>query len=844
MFRPARRWIVAAVSLTLAFTPAAASALTAPPTAKTGTAGLSADPSVRDRYTPAGCNQRTAARIAQCYAMVLTGTDHRVRAAAAADGPPATALGPADIRDAYKLPDTGQGQTVAIVDALGNSHAEADLAVFRSHYGLPACTTANGCFRKVDQRGGTAYPADDPGWGLETALDLDAVSAACPNCHILLVQGDSATVEDLAAAEDTAVRLGAGFVSNSYGVPGEFSQQLQIDEHYTHPGTVITASTGDTGYIVNYPASSPAVVAVGGTSLTRDGSARGWHEAAWGSPAGGPGAGSGCSVYEAKPAYQNGVDTGCGRRAIADLSAVADPATGLGVYDTTNGGWLQVGGTSLSAPLMAAMYALAGRPAADTDPVAMPYHDPQRAAHVFDVTDGAVADCGTQLCQAAAGWDGPTGLGSPNGVGALTGGPHGRIAGRVTDADGEPIAGATVKADPGAYASTTAADGTYAIDGALVGTYTMTFDKYGYGTVSGRSVTVAEGQTATADVRLQPVDSSLLTGTVTDGGGHGWPLYSRITIDGYPGGAVYTDPFTGAYAVRLVDGRDYTVHVEPVYPGYEAAAASVHLGGGDVRHDVRVAVDLTACSAPGYRWNGYQTGFSDRSGWKSQGWVFDNPTDRSPPLGGDDTFALAEGRGDAYLTSPVVNLSGQSAPQLRFDSSYYAKAGRRGGQRATVDLSVDGGRRWTTVWRASDANVLGPQTVALPQAAGRTQARVRFHYEAADGWWWGVDDVFLGTHTCVTTTGGLVAGVVTARAAGTDTASGIDNATVTGPTSSALSAASDDPAVPHGFYWLFANGAGTYKATAAGYATASDPVTAVPDKVTRKDWTLTEGAAR
>ncbi|MCP2322214.1 hypothetical protein HDA40_000721 [Hamadaea flava] len=832
----ARRWIVTALTLTLALTSAAASAIaTAAPGGNHGTAGLSADPSVRDRYTPADCNQRTAPRTAQCYAMVLTGTDHSLRAAAA-DGPPATALGPADIRDAYKLPDAGQGQTVAIVDALGNSHAEEDLAVFRAHYGLPACTTANGCFRKVDQRGGTAYPPDDPGWGLETALDLDAVSAACPNCHILLVEGDSASVDDLAAAVDTAVRMGAGFVSNSYGVPGEFGEELQIDEHYTHPGTVITASTGDTGYVVNYPASSPAVVAVGGTSLTRDDSVRGWHEAAWGSPAGGPGAGSGCSIYEPKPAYQNGVNTGCDQRAIADISAVADPATGLGVFDTTNGGWLQVGGTSLSAPLTAAMYALAGRPAADSDPVTFPYHDPQQSAHLFDVTDGVVADCGTQLCQAGPGWDGPTGLGSPNGVGALSGGPHGRIAGRVTDGDGKPLPGATVKADPGAYATTTADDGTYAIDGALVGSYTLTFDKYGYGTVSGQKVTVAEGQTVTADAQLRPVDSSMLAGTVVDGSGHGWPVYARITIDGYPGGAVYTDPFTGAYTVRLVNDRDYTVHVTAVYPGYTADAAPVHLGGADLRHDVRISADLTACTAPGYRWNGYETGFANRSGWKSQGWVFDNPADRSPPPGGDDTFALASGSGDAYLTSPAVNLAGQSAPELRFDSAYYAKAVR---QHATVDLSVDNGRRWTTVWRAADTNVLGAQTVALPQAAGRTQVKVRFHYEARDGWWWGVDDVFLGTHACVSAPGGLIAGVVQNSGQ-----SGIDNATIAGPTSRALSAASDDPALPHGFYWLFANGTGTYTAGAQGYTTASGPVTAAPDKVTRKDWTLTEGAAR
>src|SRR5262249_32505522 len=141
--------------------------------------------------------------------------DHIIRPDVA--DPPPTALGPADIQAAYNLPTTGHGETVGIVDANGDSNAEADLAVFRSHYGLSPCTTADRCFRRAAQRGGTHYPPDDPGWAEETSLDLDAVSAACPNCSILLVEGDSPSFDDLGTGVDTAVALGAKFVSNSYG---------------------------------------------------------------------------------------------------------------------------------------------------------------------------------------------------------------------------------------------------------------------------------------------------------------------------------------------------------------------------------------------------------------------------------------------------------------------------------------------------------------------------------------------------------------------------------------------------------------------------------------------------
>jgi subtilase family serine protease len=340
------------------------------------TAGEPAANGSHPHYKPAACNaaqKKVGGRaFAQCYAMIRTALAGTVTADAA--GPPPTALGPAQIQDAYSLPATGAGQTVAIVDAFGDSSAEADLGVFRAQFGLPACTTDSGCFQKVDQRGGTNYPPDDPGWALETSLDLDAVSAACPACHILLVEGDDNGLDNLAIGVDTAVSLGAKFVSNSYGVPGETPDETAFDQHYDHPGVAVTAS-GDVGNVTNWPATSPTVVGVGGTTLTADGSPRGWHEAAWG------GGGSGCSPFEPHPDYQNGIETNCpNNKATADVSADADPNSGLAVFDSIpiedKSGWFQVGGTSLSAPLVAGMYALAGTPISGTDPVTYPRRRP------------------------------------------------------------------------------------------------------------------------------------------------------------------------------------------------------------------------------------------------------------------------------------------------------------------------------------------------------------------------------------------------------------------------------------------------------------------------------------
>ncbi|HEX7733642.1 MAG TPA: S53 family peptidase [Ktedonobacteraceae bacterium] len=350
----------------------------------------------------------TPAGFAHCMAIQY------VAAAAAGVNPHASSpqgFNPADLQAAYNLPSAtgGSGQTVAIVDAFDDPNAASDLAVYRAQFGLPACTTANGCFRKVNQTGGTRLPRANVGWAEEISLDLDMVSAVCPNCHILLVEASSSSFTNLATAVNTAVSLGANTVSNSYG-GGEFSTETSLASSYSHSGVIITASSGDSGFGVQVPAAFNTVVSVGGTSLTRSSGTRGWTETAW------SGAGSGCSAFISKPSWQR--DTGCSRRTVADVSAVADPNTGVSVYDTYGnvGGWLVFGGTSVASPVIASVYALAGNASSVNAASSLYSH----TSSLFDVTSGSNGSCsGSYLCTAGPGYDGPTGLGTPNGTGAF-----------------------------------------------------------------------------------------------------------------------------------------------------------------------------------------------------------------------------------------------------------------------------------------------------------------------------------------------------------------------------------------------------------------------------------------
>jgi subtilase family serine protease len=362
------------------------------------------------------CDAVTKPGFSRCFALMRTdigggnpaGFHGPMRANATPSG-----FGPASLRAAYALPSStaGSGQTVAIVDAYDDPTAANDLSVYRAQYGLPACTTASGCFKKVSQTGSTtSLPTKNGGWAQEESLDLDMVSAICPNCKIILVEAKTASNANLNAAVNEAIALGANVVSNSYGG----SETGATNSAYNHPGHIITASAGDSGTGASQPCSYSTVVCIGGTSLKTASSSRGWTETAW------SGSGSGCSAYVAKPSWQT--DTGCTKRSESDTSAVADPNTGVAVYDSTAyqraKGWMVFGGTSVSSPIVASVYALAGN--AGTMNYAASIWAAGGSSALNDVVSGSNGSCSiSYICNARAGYDGPTGWGTPNGLAAF-----------------------------------------------------------------------------------------------------------------------------------------------------------------------------------------------------------------------------------------------------------------------------------------------------------------------------------------------------------------------------------------------------------------------------------------
>jgi subtilase family serine protease len=370
------------------------------------------------------CDVTTTPGIMSCMALLRLDVGSRSAASLASAAPTGYGYGPSQLQSAYKLPSStaGAGQTVAVVDAYNDPDAVSNLATYRSAWGQPACNTSTkaGCLTVVNQNG-AASPLPRgallSGWDVEESLDVDMVSAICPNCHIYLVEAKSPTTANLGTAVNSAVALGAKFVSNSYGGSESSSDTTYDSKYYNHPGVAVTASAGDSGYGVEYPAASQYVTAVGGTSLSTASNARGWTESVW-STSSTEGTGSGCSTVDPKPSWQK--DTGCAKRTNNDVSADADPATGVAVYDTySEGGWVEVGGTSASSPIIASVFALAGTPASGTYPSSYPY---AHTGNLYDVTSGSNGTCSpAYLCTAEVGYDGPTGLGTPNGTGAFTG---------------------------------------------------------------------------------------------------------------------------------------------------------------------------------------------------------------------------------------------------------------------------------------------------------------------------------------------------------------------------------------------------------------------------------------
>jgi N-acetylneuraminic acid mutarotase len=769
---------------------------------------------------------------------------------------------PADLASAYNLPAVaGDGITIAIVDAFDDPTAESDLAVYREHWGLPPCTTDNGCFKKIDQRGGHDYPTPDESWAGEISLDLDAVSAVCPRCHILLVEADTNSAEDLGQAVDQAVASGAQVVSNSYGGPEDADVISANDKHYRHPGVAIVASSGDNGYGMSYPASSPHVTSVGGTSLTRDDTtSRGWTEQVWNNYSGAPG--SGCSAVEPKPYFQ--ADPGCHGRTVADVSALADPLSGLAVYQSFGGfGWAQYGGTSLAAPIIAGVYALAGRvPAGDT-PNWYPYA--ASAGSLNDVTAGKNGTCGqaaAYLCTAGEGFDGPTGLGTPNGVSAFGApGPHGHVAGTVTDATSHaPVANATVTVSGGGHAvtATTDAGGRFDVT-EPVGTFTVAVAAFGYAAVT-RTAEVTDGQTSTVDVSLHAQPLVTLSGTVTDGSGHGWPLYATVSIPGTPLPAVHTDPFTGHYSMRVPVQSALALRVRAESAGYRTADAQVTVGATDVGRDLAVPVDDETCAAVGYQHNyagmpaqpfdstGVPAGWRVDNATENGGWEFDRGTvlPRTNETTGSGNFALIDTQlqnsKDTTLTTPPVDLTGVDNPVVGLRTRF---VGYLPTQSADVGVSIDGGATWSTIWEQDGLAIInGPLSLPIPQAAHHSGVLVRFHYTGQFARYWELDDVYVGARTCDPVVGGIVAG----RVLDATTGDGVDGATVAAiahPDAQATSMATpDDDRLGDGYFALFAQGGGDqqFTASARNRVSLTRSVHVLADAVTRADFSLSAAA--
>jgi hypothetical protein len=445
------------------------------------------------------------------------------RAALAPSAPPSPAAGdfglrPQDLHSAYALPTSASGtQTIALVDAYNDVDAESDLAIYSKEFALPECTAADGCFEKVNQNGESAnlpFPQtrailtkdeqachatkenrrkreeacllveEAKGWSVEISLDIETAHGVCQSCHIALVEADEPSYEDLETAEDSAARLGADEISNSWGGPEcDDGSCLEDSSAFDHPGVVIAAAAGDYGYLnwleespspyASFPAVSPQVVAVGGTRLNTGAGGEWTGESVWndggesdGVTDGAGAGGGGCSTrFDAQP-WQQGVSdwssVGCGvKRAAVDVAADADPYTGVAVYDSASGAeceseyeedhtihvldWCTYGGTSLATPLIAATFALAGGAGGVEYPARTLYeNETSSLGSLHDVTEGsngacrspfdedtglssctaaeeAAASCASEaICLARTGYDGPTGVGTPDGIAAFT----------------------------------------------------------------------------------------------------------------------------------------------------------------------------------------------------------------------------------------------------------------------------------------------------------------------------------------------------------------------------------------------------------------------------------------
>lgn len=478
----------------------------------------------------------------------------------------------------------------------------------------------------------------------------------------------------------------------------------------------------------------------------------------------------------------------------------------------------------------------------------------------LDPTDGCTFWYTTEYLQQTSFADWHTRIGSFK-FPSCTAGPHGTLTGTVTDAGtNQPIAGATVSTS--VASTTTDAQGRYALT-LPADTYDVTVSAFGYATKTINGVVVTDGGTTTLNVALTKKPSVHVTGTVTDGSGHGYPLYARIEITGRPGGPIYTDPVTGHYSVDLPQSDTYSAKFTATLPGYQVVNDSIVVGTSDVTHDVAIPVE-PSCTAPGYQLNQH-TVFSepfdgatfppewtvvDNVG-EGHVWRINDPEGLANTTGGTGNFADINsdfyGPSDTQntsLISPTIDLSGVGSPVLRFHNNYIASPFFP--QVGDVDVSIDGGQNWTNVWHHVGDSVPGPdlEQVSIPMAGGQSTVQLRYHFTSTFGFWWMVDDVSVGApDTCDPVPGGLVVGNVNDANTGT----GINGAKVTSgdhPADNGTTMATpDDPNAGDGYYWLFSSltGSHPFTATKAPYQADTHSVNVAADGTTRADFSLKVG---
>ncbi|SCE99337.1 Kelch motif-containing protein [Micromonospora viridifaciens] len=527
-------------------------------------------------------------------------------------------------------------------------------------------------------------------------------------------------------------------------------------------------------------------------------------------------------------------------------------APGVNVRSAVPGnGYASMNGTSMASPHVAGAIALlwSAAPALLGDIPATRKLLDQTAVDVADTSCGGTAQDNNV-------W----GEGKLDVLAAVTAAPVqniGTLSGKATDArTGKPLAGVKVHVDgPLERDLVTGIDGGYSVR-LLAGDYKITASMFGYVDVN-RDVTIKADATVPADFVLETAPQGKVHGVIRDGSGQGWPLYAKISVAGLAAGPWFTDPQTGAYEIVLPEGTTYPLDVQAVYPGYQKLSVPVAFGG-DAAKDFTLQIDANRCKAPGYQVNGLSENFDGTetpAGWtvesKTDGgmWVFDDPTplgNRTP--GGEGNFASVNSElsgyqktQDTYLITPAIDLSATTEPVIRLKTEYFAPSWVR--STATIELSTDGGQNWAAAWSRAKGTVKDTLTVPIPQAAGKTDVRVRFHYTGSFDMWWEIDDVLVGEPTCAPVPGGLVVGQVTDRNTGAGLGATEVASTEARSQAGRSRATPEDTATGDGFYWAFLPRTAELTATHQKFTAQSKTVQITPGAITKADFSLAAGLA-